>query len=494
MTLLLKSKIQPIYHSSKEDTWTGVNWSKVEKTVENLQYRITRAAEKGNYRKVRNLQRLLTVRSLSASLKAVRIVAQQNSIIKIPGIDGQLWTTPESKMIAALNLHKKLNIKPLKKVSIKHNGTQRFLDILSLSDRASQILWNIALLPYIKATSDFHSYDLRPNFGYWNANAQIRMLLSKKKSPQWVLKATIEKSFDHINYDWFLKNIPIKTKILKSWLKAKYFEKNSFELFLLEKGVPQNALISINLANYIFNEFENHLKQQFQHSLSKIEKSINIVRYNNDLIVLGRSKSQLEAIKKSINYFLAPTGFRIIEEKTLICHINEGFDFLGWTFRKFSNRQLLCNISKKSIIKHRKEIKYITKTIHQPEILISKLNSQIRGWLNYYQCANGIWKVWKSMNQYLYERLLKWGLKHHGNKTTKWVFNKYWKHINNRWTFTGTTKYGRTNYIKKTQIPQLIKYNLPHKKLELESIKQKKGFEVLNSLQFDCKSKNYKVQ
>ena len=44
---LLKSKIQSIYHSSKEDTWTGVNWSKVEKTVENLQHRITRAAEKG---------------------------------------------------------------------------------------------------------------------------------------------------------------------------------------------------------------------------------------------------------------------------------------------------------------------------------------------------------------------------------------------------------------------------------------------------------------
>ena len=56
----LESKIQSIYHSSKEDTWTGVNWSKVEKTVENLQHRITRAAEHGNYRKVRNLQRLLT--------------------------------------------------------------------------------------------------------------------------------------------------------------------------------------------------------------------------------------------------------------------------------------------------------------------------------------------------------------------------------------------------------------------------------------------------
>ena len=41
----LESKIQSIYHSSKSKTWAGVYWSKVEKTVENLQLRITKAAE-----------------------------------------------------------------------------------------------------------------------------------------------------------------------------------------------------------------------------------------------------------------------------------------------------------------------------------------------------------------------------------------------------------------------------------------------------------------
>ena len=101
-------KLQSIYHLSKEDTWTGINWSKVEKTVENLQHRITKAAERGQYRKVRNLQRLLTKRSLSASLKAVRTVAQENSGKKTPGIDGQLWTTPQSKHQAALELRKQI--------------------------------------------------------------------------------------------------------------------------------------------------------------------------------------------------------------------------------------------------------------------------------------------------------------------------------------------------------------------------------------------------
>ena len=46
--------------------------------VKNLQHRITKATERGEHRKVRDLQRLLT-RSLATKLKVVRIVAQENS-------------------------------------------------------------------------------------------------------------------------------------------------------------------------------------------------------------------------------------------------------------------------------------------------------------------------------------------------------------------------------------------------------------------------------
>ncbi len=76
--IMTYSKLTPsIYHPMRENKWTGTNWSKVEKTIENLQHRITKATEKGEHRKVRNLQRLL-IRSFSARLKAVRIVAQEN--------------------------------------------------------------------------------------------------------------------------------------------------------------------------------------------------------------------------------------------------------------------------------------------------------------------------------------------------------------------------------------------------------------------------------
>lgn len=445
---LIKSNVsQSIYHPFKEKQWTGVNWSKVEKTIENLQHRITKAMERGEHRKIRDLQRLLN-RSLSARLKAVRIVAQENSGKKTTGIDGVIWTTSGCKHQAALELRKKSPTKPLRRISIpKSNGQQRPLDIPCMEDRARQALWNMALLPYVEATSDPHSYGFRPYRGCWDANAQIRALLDKPTSPTWVLKAGIEKGFDKINHDWLLNNTPMETKVLKSWLKAGYIE--SSELFPTEEGTPQGGVISPTLANHTLNGLEKYLTKTFKKkrvpcstgqrdSFYTIATKLNVVRYADDLIVMGQSKRQLERVKTAINNFLNVRGLRIIEEKTGIRPISQGFDFLGWNFRRYPT--FLSKISKKSIARHRREIKYLTKTIHSPEALIPKINAKIRSWMNYHHCCNGIGEVWGTLNTYTYGRLMKWGQRRHGNKTKKWVFTRYWKNINGRWAFTITSE------------------------------------------------------
>src|SRR6476469_7504552 len=95
-----------LFHLSENLHWNSINWKLVEKRIANLQHRITMATKGGNNRKVRNLQRLL-VRSLSGRLKAVRQVAQKNQNKPTPGIDGKLWTTPQQKLQAALNLRKR---------------------------------------------------------------------------------------------------------------------------------------------------------------------------------------------------------------------------------------------------------------------------------------------------------------------------------------------------------------------------------------------------
>jgi RNA-directed DNA polymerase len=451
----LNNSARSIYYPSKTNKWTGVDWSKVEKTISNLQHRITKAAECGERRKIRDLQRLLN-RSLSARLKAVRIVAQENSGKNTPGIDGEIWTTPERKIQETHELRNKSRTKPLKRVYIpKANGKQRPLGIPCMSDRARQALWNISLMPVVEATSDPQSYGFRPYRSCWTANKQVRTLLDKNQSPEWILDADIEKFFDKINHNWLLENTPMETKVLKSWLKAGYLENS--HLYDTNEGTPQGGVISPTLMNHTLNGLEEYLEDNFKlkpgYGISstgnKVRKSTftKIVRYADDFIVTGRSRRQLQRVKFAIGKFLEIRGLRINDDKTSIRHITEGFDFLGWNFRKYNNK-LLCKISKKSIQNHRREVKHLTKTTHLPDILIGKLNSKIVGWENYHCCCNDIWKIWGSMNHYLYKCLMKWCLRRHSNKTRKWIYLNYWKKIKSNKTFV--VNYKNQEFILKT--------------------------------------------
>jgi RNA-directed DNA polymerase len=82
--------------------WADVGWKKVEKHVNRLQTRITKAVKEGKWHLVKRLQYVLT-HSLYAMLLAVKNVTQ-NRGKRTAGIDGAKWTTPNAKMNAALSL------------------------------------------------------------------------------------------------------------------------------------------------------------------------------------------------------------------------------------------------------------------------------------------------------------------------------------------------------------------------------------------------------
>ena len=67
-------------------------------------------------------------------------------------------------------------------------------------------------------------------------------------------------------------------------------------------------------------------------------------------IVTGITKELLEnEVKPIIEIFLGERGLELSQSKTLITHINEGFDFLGCNIRKYRNGKLLIKPSKKNI-------------------------------------------------------------------------------------------------------------------------------------------------
>ena len=63
----------------------------------------------------------------------------------------------------------------------------------------------------------------------------------------------------------------------------------------------------------------------------------------------GKSKELLETtVRPWIEEFLHERGLELSQEKTRIVHIDDGFDFLGWNFRKYSGK-LLIKPSRKTV-------------------------------------------------------------------------------------------------------------------------------------------------
>src|SRR3972149_7355236 len=373
-----------------EDQWNNIDWKKVEKHVNRLQARIAKAVKDGIWNLVKRLQHLLT-HSFYAKLLAIRKV-NKNRGKRTAGIDGETWSSPEAKMKAALNLtDKKYVAKPLKRVYIEKYASKkkRPLGIPTMYDRSMQALYALALEPIAEIKGDRTSFGFRKFRSTHYACQYAFHYLCTKNSPVWVLEGDIKGCIDNISHQWLIDNVPMDISILKQFLKAGYiFDR---QLFQTEAGTPQGGIISPILANMALDGIEKMLSEKYPKNKydiiggkRKATHKVNFVRYADDFIVTANTEETAKEIKELIKDFLRDRGLELSDEKTLITHIDNGFDFLGWNFRKY-NGKLLVKPSKKSIDKFTEKISNTIdkgKTWKQEE-LIDALNPIITGWSDY---------------------------------------------------------------------------------------------------------------
>src|ERR1700738_1866458 len=75
--------------------WDQIHWPIAHRRVRGLQTRIAQATREQDWRRVKALQRFL-VNSFSAKALAVKRVSE-NDGKRTPGVDGEIWTTPDAK-------------------------------------------------------------------------------------------------------------------------------------------------------------------------------------------------------------------------------------------------------------------------------------------------------------------------------------------------------------------------------------------------------------
>lgn len=431
-----------------EFQWKTIDWKKAENEVNRLQIRIAKATQEKKWNTVKRLQYLLT-HSYYAKALAVRKVTT-NKGRNTSGVDKELWTTIASKMRAVLSLtDKNYKSKPLRRVFIKKKDkkAKRPLGIPCMYDRAMQALYALALDPVSEVTADTKSFGFRKNRCTQDACEWIFHALSRKVSAEWVLEGDIKGCFDHISHEWLIENIPMDKSVLKQFLKAGFVFEN--KLFPTDDGTPQGGIISPILANMALDGMQKVLSDRFHtNRLGKVDlrfrnaHKVNLVRYADDFIVTAATKEIAQEAKELIREFLKTRGLELSEEKTTITHINDGFDMLGWTFRKFKGK-LIVKPSKKSI---KNFVASLSETIlkrgkaWKQEVLIEKLNQQIRGWTNYHQsvCAS---ETFAHIDYVLFELLWRWAKRRHPHKGRWWVSTNYWHRKGNRsWVFSTQDK------------------------------------------------------
>ena len=109
-------------------------------------------------------------------------------------------------------------------------------------------------------------------------------------------------------------------------------------------GTPQGGILSPLLANIALSVLDEHFTAKWE-ALGPAwtrakrrragEPVMRLVRYADDFVVMVHgTRDDAEALWDEVSSVLAPMGLRLSEEKTRVCHIDEGFDFLGWRIQR----------------------------------------------------------------------------------------------------------------------------------------------------------------
>lgn len=177
------------------------------------------------------------------------------------------------------------------------------------------------------------------------------------------------------------------------------------------------------------------------------KRNFLITRYADDFVVLGKSREELNDIAKVlIAEFLAERGLELHPEKTGVCSIEDGYDFLGYRFREYSDKgrvkgnklgAFIVTPSPEKVKAFCKELRILIKSYNEKSLyeLTRKLNRKLRGWAEHYRTVTSQ-KAFNTVNYHVWNALWRKLVRRHRCRSKSWLYKKYFtRKKGNKWIF-----------------------------------------------------------
>jgi RNA-directed DNA polymerase len=276
--------------------------------------------------------------------------------------------------------------------------------------------------------------------------AEVRHLTSH--SYEWVVEGDIKACFDEISHPALMDRVRKRVgdkrvlALVKAFLKAGILGEDRV-LRETDTGTPQGSILSPLLSNVALSVLDEYIAHApggpaasaYQRAKRRAQglPTYRLVRYADDwcLMVKG-TKADAEALCEEIAEVLSTMGLRLSPDKTLITHIDEGLDFLGWRLQRHrkkgtSRYYVYTYPAKKAVQAAKRKVKTLCRQVgvNLPlDDLLRRLNSMLRGWCGYFRAGVSS-AVFAYLSHYAWQTVWRWLRRKHRRSTWKEIRRRY---------------------------------------------------------------------
>jgi RNA-directed DNA polymerase len=338
---------------------------------------------------------------------------------------------------------------PVRERMIPKPGTskKRRLGIATVRDRVVQAALKLVLEPVFEADFLPCSYGFRPNRRAWDAVAEVRYLASHNRNYEWVVEGDIKACFDEISHVGLMDRVRARVgdkrvlALVKAFLKAGILREDG-ALEDTSAGTPQGSILSPLLSNVALSVLDEHVarmpggpsssKSARSRRIRAGQPNVRLVRYADDWCLMIRgTRTDAEALREEIAGVLATMGLRLSPEKTLITHIDEGLDFLGWRIQRHRKRgtreqYVYTYPARKAVKSVMAKVKAICRQdVNLPlEVLLHQLNPVLRGWTAYFRPGVSS-ATFDYLRAYTWQQVIAWIRRKHRRMNWKELRRRY---------------------------------------------------------------------